>query len=63
MTLRAFFVMQTGYTNGYFGHSWTDLNREKYQFVMFMGHIGVPTKKKKKNIIQIWHFRVMSVGQ
>ena len=53
-------MIQTGYINCHFGYTWTDLNREKDPIVMFMGHIGVPTKKLVKgNECFIFYFCVL----
>ena len=39
------FLDQTLPINGHFGYILTELIEQKGPFVMFMGHIGVPTKE------------------
>ena len=52
MTLRYkplfFSVYHTVFIDRYLGYIWTDLIEKKDPIVMFMGHLGVPTKKMVK---------------
>jgi hypothetical protein len=63
MTLRfktVFFLDHTLFIDRYFGYIWTDLIGKKDPIVMFMGHIGVPTKKLVKgNECFIFYFCVL----
>ena len=42
------FLDQTRQINGHFGYILTELIEQKGPFVMFMGHIGVPTKEARQ---------------
>ena len=44
------FLDQTRKINGHFGYISTGISRTKGQFVMFMGHIGVPTKEAHQKV-------------
>jgi hypothetical protein len=50
------FQDQTHQINGHFGYISTELNGTKGPFVMFMGHIGVPTKEARQRYIFISAF-------
>ena len=42
------FLDQAQQINGHFGYIWKELIEQKEPFVMFMGHIGVPTKEARQ---------------
>ena len=42
------FLNQTRQINGHFGYIWMELIKQIGPFVMFMGHIGVPTEDARQ---------------